>query len=32
MRVPVIQGKVIAPDFKNARARLFEWPERESES
>ncbi|GAB6900613.1 helix-turn-helix domain-containing protein [Kineosporia succinea] len=25
MRVPVIQGKVIAPDFKNARARLFEW-------
>ncbi len=25
MRVPVIQGKVIAPDFKNSRARLFEW-------
>lgn len=25
MRVPVIQGKVIAPDFKNGRARLFEW-------
>ncbi|GLY31339.1 helix-turn-helix transcriptional regulator [Kineosporia sp. NBRC 101731] len=25
MRVPVIQGKVIAPDFKSARARLFEW-------
>jgi hypothetical protein len=21
----VIQGKVIAPDFKNSRARLFEW-------
>jgi hypothetical protein len=30
MRVPVIQGKVIAPDFKNARARLYEWPEDES--
>jgi hypothetical protein len=26
----VIQGKVIAPDFKNARARLYEWPEDES--
>lgn len=25
MRVPVIEGKVIAPDFKNARSRLFEW-------
>lgn len=25
MRVPVILGKVIAPDFKNPRARLLEW-------
>ncbi|GLY14479.1 hypothetical protein LWF15_27500 [Kineosporia rhizophila] len=31
MRVPVIQGKVIAPDFKNDRARLFAWSQEESE-
>jgi len=31
MRVPVILGKVIAPDFKNPRARLFEWTSLTSE-